>query len=133
MKIFIAHCSAKKDNSLKNTGRKVTPDKLYTATPTQRFMNRCKEKNVRWAIFSDLYGVWFSDIEHEWYDKGPDTVTESEFRILVSDFDQKLKDYDEIWFYHNPGRFHHLYRRLLEETGLKNKIKCFTHIKEIEK
>lgn len=76
MKIYITHCSAKKDDSLKNTGRKVTPDKLYIATPTQRFMNKCKEKKVNWAIFSDLYGVWFPDIEHEWYEKDPDTVTE---------------------------------------------------------
>lgn len=57
MKIYIIHCSAKKDDSLKNTGRKLTPDKLYIATPTQRFMSKCKEKKVDWAIFSDLYGV----------------------------------------------------------------------------
>lgn len=87
MKIYITHCSAKKDDSLKNTGRKVTPDKLYIATPTQRFMSKCKEKKVNWAIFSDLYGVWFPDIEHEWYEKDPDTVTEQEFRNLVKDFD----------------------------------------------
>jgi len=131
MRIYITHCSAKKDNLLKNSGYKVTPDKLYTATPTQRFMSKCKEKKVNWAIFSDLYGVWLPNIKYEWYEKDPDTVTEQEFRNLVNDFDQKLKDYDEIWFYYNPGRFHPLYKRLLQETRLKGKVKLCTHIRAI--
>ncbi len=33
MRIYITHCGAKKDDSLKGTGRRVTPDLLYTATP----------------------------------------------------------------------------------------------------
>jgi len=130
-RIYITHCSAKKDDSLRNTGRKVTPDRLYTAKPTQRFMKRCREMQVEWAIFSDLYGVWFPDVEHEWYKKDPDKVTEEEFLALLRDFEEKLRDYDEICFYHNPGRFHPLYRRLLNETGLKNKITLFSHLKEI--
>ena len=104
---------------------------LYTATPTRRFMSKCHERNVSWAIFSDLYGVWFPSIEHEWYEKDPDTVTEQEFRGLVDDFDRKLKNYEEIWFYYNPGRFHSLYEKLLQETKLKDKVKRFTHIREI--
>ena len=64
-RIYVTHCSAKKDDSLKNTGKKVTPDKLYTATPTQRFMNKCKEKRTNWAIFSDKYSIWFPSEEHE--------------------------------------------------------------------
>ena|SRR5207249_6837857 len=66
-RIYLTHCAAKKDEALKGTGRRVTPDRLYTATPTQRFMRRCKEHGVRWAIFSDHYGVWFSDEQREWY------------------------------------------------------------------
>jgi hypothetical protein len=131
IRVYITHCSAKKDNSLKNTGRKVTPDKLYKATPTQRFMNKCKQKGVNWAIFSDLYGVWFPGEKHEWYEKDPNVVTEQEFSGLVNDFDQKLRNYDEIWFYYNPGRFHSLYRRLLREINLKGKVRRFTHIDEI--
>lgn len=131
MRIYLTHCSAKKDDSLINTGKKVTPDKLYTANPTQRFMSRCKGKNVNWAIFSDLYGVWFPDIEHEWYEKSPNRVTEPEFKNLVNEFDQKLTNYDDIWFYHNPGRFHSLYKKLLQETKLKDRVKLFTHISEI--
>ncbi len=75
--------------------------------------------------------VWFPDIEHEWYEKDPGTVTEKEFKDLVNDFDKKLKGYKEIWFYYNPGRFHPLYKRLLKETRLKERVKLFTHISEI--
>lgn len=131
MRIYITHCSAKKDESLKHTDKEVTPDKLYVATPIQRFMNKCKEKQVEWAIFSDLYGVWFPNVDHEWYEKDPDTVTEQEFENIVNDFDQKLREYDEIWFYYNPGRFHPLYGKLLQETNLRYKVKRFTHIREI--
>jgi hypothetical protein len=130
-RIYLTHCSFKKDDSLKGISKKVTPDRLYTATPTQRFMNRCKERGVEWAIFSDKYGVVFSNKEIEWYDKPPSEVTEREFLELLKDFNQKLEDYNEIWFYHNPGRFHPLYRRLLSESKLKDRIRLFTHIQEI--
>ena len=65
------------------------------------------------------------------YEKDPDKVTELQFSNLVKDFDQKLKDYDEIWFYYNLGRFHPLYERLLRETLLKDKVKLFTHLSDI--
>ena len=131
MRIYITHCSEKKEDSLQNTGKKVTPEELYTAKPTQRFINRCKEKGVKWAIFSDLYGVWFPNVRHEWYEKDPNTVTEQEFSRLIKDFEQKLGDYDEVYFYHNPGRFHPLYKRLLRETKIKDKITRVTHLTEI--
>jgi len=130
-RIYMTHCCAKKDDSLRHTGRRVTPDGLYTATPTQRFMNRSKEKQVNWAIFSDLYGVWVPNVTHEWYDKDPDTVREEEFENLLHDFDEKLRNYDEIWFYYNPGRFHSLYERLLQETRLRDRVRRFTHMREI--
>lgn len=131
IRIYMTHCSAKKDAVLKNSSKKVTPDKLYTASPTQRFMHRCIEKNVKWAILSDLYGIWFPDVENEWYEKDPDSVTEEEFKKLVNDFNQKLQGHKEIWFYCNPGRFHPLYKRLLQETKLTGRVKQFTHISEI--
>lgn len=130
-RIYLTHCSAKKDEALKYGCKKVTPDKLYTATPTQRFINKCKKERVAWAIFSDLYGVWFPDVKHEWYEKDPHTVTEYEFRKLLKDFEQKLKNYKEIYFYYNPGRFHPLYKKLLKETKLRNKITMFSHLREI--
>ncbi|TKJ32109.1 hypothetical protein CEE39_06295 [bacterium (candidate division B38) B3_B38] len=118
---------------LKNTDKEVTPDKLYSAMYIQRFINKCRERKVEWAILSDLYGVWFPNVKHKWYEKDPDKVTFKEFRDLLNDFDQKLKKYDEIWFYYNPGRFHILYNVLLEKTKLKYKVQQFTHIKEIVK
>jgi hypothetical protein len=72
MEIYITHCSAKKAGRYRGTGETVTPDVLYTATPTQRFIGQCEASGVRWAIFSDLYGVWFPEVQHVWYEKDPD-------------------------------------------------------------
>lgn len=59
-RIYVTHCSHRKNPVLMKNNKRVTPDKLYTTTPTQRFMNKCKNKGVNWAILSDKYGVWFS-------------------------------------------------------------------------
>jgi hypothetical protein len=131
MRIYMTHCSAKKNDALRRTAMKVTPDKLYTATPTVRFMKRCMGKKVSWAIFSDKFGVWFPDVKHEWYEKDPETVNESEFRKLVADFDKRLGGYDEILFYHNPVRFHPFYRRIIADTQLRDRVRLFTHLREI--
>lgn len=96
-------------------------------------METCKERSVVWAVFSDKYGVWFCDVEHEWYEKDPDSVSEEEFIRLLHDFDTKLEGFAEIWFYYNPGRFHPLYARLLEETKLRDKIRKFSHLMQIGK
>lgn len=130
-KIYITHCSTKKDPALMGSKEKVTPDKLYAATPTQRFMNECKNKGVNWAIFSDKYGIWFSDVLHEWYEKNPSMVTKEEFNHLVGEFDMSLRQFDQIYFYYNPGRFHRLYKGLIKSSELKAKIKLFTHLNEI--
>ena len=132
-RVYITHCSAKKNITLKNRKIKVEPNKMYTATPIQRFMNKCKEMDVDWAIFSDNYGIWHPDEKHEWYEKNPNKVNEEEFKKLVVNFDKALGGFDEIWFYNNPGRFHRLYRKLIEASSLKDRIKCFTHIHVIEK
>ena len=131
-RILVTHCSAKKDDSLMGTIRRVPPCVLYTAAPIRRFMDRCKALGVAWAIFSDHYGVWFPEERHEWYDKHPNRVSDTEFRALVTDSDAKLKDYAEINFYHNPGRFHRLYRRLLQATGLRDRIRLVSHLMDIE-
>lgn len=135
-RIYITHCSGTKDATLKGLITEVPPDKLYISAPIQRFMNICKEKKVDWAIFSDEYGVWFPWVKHKWYDKPPDRVTTEEFINLVEDFERKLQDYDEVWFYYNPGRFHKVYRRLIETVNsrqnLKQKIQEFSCIYEIE-
>ncbi len=94
-------------------------------------MKTCKKRHVRWAILSDLYGVWFPHVKHEWYEKSPDSVTPEEFRALLCDFDWKLKRYKEIWFYYHPGRFHSLYKRLLRITRLRRRVIRFIHLHQI--
>ena len=131
MNIYITHCSAKKKDSLQGSGTSVSPDSLYTATPIQRFMKRCKREDVRWAIFSDLYGVWYPDRKRTWYEKSPDSVTPEELERLVSEFDEKLSKYKKIIFYHNPGRFHPLYKKVISKSRLKARIQMITHIDDI--
>ena len=94
-------------------------------------MDRCKRGNVRWAIFSDLYGVWFPRVEHEWYEKDPDTLTEAEFETLRNNFDEQLSAFSEIRFYCQPRRLHPFHRLLLSETTLAEKVRMITHLSEI--
>lgn len=122
-----------KNPVFKDTKVKVTSDKLYTATPIQRFINECKNKGVNWAIFSDKYGIWHSGIRHEWYEKNPNSISDKEFKALLNNFDESLSKFDEIWFYYNPGRFHKVYKKLIKSSSLKNRIRPFTHIKDIRK
>jgi hypothetical protein len=134
MRIYLTHCSAKKDDSLRGKGLKVTPERLYKARPTQRFIKRCTALGVCWAIFSDYYGVWFPEIKREWYgdDVGdPNRVTEPRFLKLIKNFDDTLEQYDEIFFYYNPGRFHPLYAELLKRTALRSRIQRITHLCDI--
>jgi len=96
-------------------------------------METCKQKGVSWAIFSDLYGIWFPEEKHVWYEKSPNDVTESEFKAILANFDDKLRDFDEIFFYRpSPVYFHSLYRRLLKETRLRDRIRMISSIIEIE-
>ncbi len=129
--IWITNCSWRKDTSLKHTNIKVTPDILYTSPRIQRFIQRCRWKNFAWAIFSDYYGVWFADKKHEWYEKHPKTVTEDEYQMLLKNFDDVLMPYEIIYFYYHPARFHGLYKRLLQESELKERITAFTSIRGI--
>jgi hypothetical protein len=131
MRIYITHCSATKLESARRTGKSVPPDALYTSQRAQRFMRRCRERRVRWAIFSDQYGVWFPTEKRRWYEKSPDRVTEAEFRRLAANFDRRLGRFREIRFYYHPGRFHRLYRRLLRAARLRPRVRLFRHLAEI--
>jgi hypothetical protein len=95
-------------------------------------MKRCIDNNVNWCIFSDKYGIWFSNVNNKWYEKDPNKVKEEEFNELLNDFNRKLKKFDEIRFYYNPGRFHRLYKRILKENNLRERIKLFTHLEDIK-
>ena len=134
MKIYITYCSGKKDDSLKGKGIEVTPDRLYLSKRRiQPFISACKSKGVNWAIFSDLYGIWFPEEKHAWYEKSPDEVSETEFKDLLSDFDEKLSEYEEICFYRpSPVMFHSLYKRLLKESKMNERIKIISSFSQIE-
>jgi hypothetical protein len=54
-----------------------------------------------------------------------------DFTILVADCDSKFSKYDETWLYYIPGRFHPLYRNLVQNSALRNRIKLFTHLNDI--
>ena len=130
-RIYITHCSFRKNDSLKNTGIIVTPDNLYTSRNLQRFVRKCREKNVPWAIFSDLYGIWFPEELHQWYEKNPSRVSQDEFTRLRENFDSHLSRFDEIYFYRNPGRFHKLYRDLISESRLAGRIHLISRVYDI--
>jgi len=130
MRIYVTHCTWRKDDRLRNTGEQVTPDRLYKGKFIEAFMRECKHKGVNWAIFSDKYGVWLPHEKYEWYDKDPNHVTEDEYQELLSDFDQKLAPYDEVRFY-CPPRFHRLYKRLLRETRLRDRITTIRSVTQI--
>lgn len=114
--LYITHCTYKKDKSLEHSGEKVSPDRLYTGIKISRFIKRCKKINVNWAIFSDLYGVWFPDERHRYYEKHPSEVTNSEFKVLLQSSKEKLKKYQAVYFYgnHESHYFHGLYKKLIQ-------------------
>ena len=122
-KVYFTFCSAKKDDLLRGSSEEVPPEVLYTSQRVRSFVSTCKRKSVRWAIFSDEYGIWFPEVKHRWYDTSPDDAV-GRFRELLADFDQKLKDFDQICFCPGvgTGRIHHLYKRLIRESSLKDKI-----------
>jgi len=133
-KIFITHCSCKKDPEFEGTNIKVTPDKLYRSRNFLGFIDKCESENENWAVFSDKFGIVFPTDKIPWYNKSPNAVTEDEYKKLLADFISKLIGYQEIWFYHNPGRFHSLYRRIVKdakEEGLN--IILFSHKNEISR
>jgi hypothetical protein len=133
MRIYITYCSHEKNDSLKAKGIEVSPNVLYRSkSRIQPFINRCKQKGVRWAIFSDLYGIWFPEEKHAWYEKAPDDVSETELKGLLRNFDEILDKYEEICFYRpSPVLFHFLYRQLLKETKLTDRIRMITSIYQI--
>ena len=90
-------------------------------------MEECRSRRLRWAIFSDKFGVWFPEACREYYDKSPDSVTSKEFSALLNDFDTKLANFGEICFYRGTGRVHSLYRRICEKTKLRDRLKFVEH------
>ncbi len=131
-KIYLTHCSWIKDDDLKDTGVKVTPDNLYVAGFIQRLIKRCRLVKAEWAIFSDEFGVVFPDMKIPWYNTPPGNVSEEKYQLLLKNFVADLSRYDVVWFYYNPGRFHPLYHRLVQDARKKGlPIKLFSHVNEV--
>lgn len=132
MRLYLTHCSKEKEPKLKGTQIAVTPDQLYTDVGIQQFMKRCQISNVHWAILSDLYGIYFFNEHHIWYEKPPDTVTPEEEAVLIENFNCKLSNYDEIYFFVRIGSFHPFYTRVLQKTVLANRVTFFQTIELIQ-
>lgn len=130
MKLFITYCSKSKDESLIGTEKRVRPEQLYTSNRIQNFIQECKEAGAYWAIFSDQYGVWFPNEEHEWYEKSPNDVTDSEFAQLVSSSAKRLNKYDVYFFNPEDGELDALYQDLVKE--LKKRCVNITYFSNIE-
>ena len=111
--IYVTHCSREKDAELEKSGALATPDKLYTSPEFQRFIRSCDKNGYEWAVFSDNYGVIFPQQSIGWYNKPPSEVTEKEFAGLLESFIDRLRGYDEIWFYLRQEESHPLFERVL--------------------
>jgi len=132
--LYFTHCCATKDDSLKNTKAKVSPLHLYQSDTTQKFMKRCIETGVAWAIFSDKYGFVFPSDQIQWYEKHPNSVAIIEKKRLFDDAFKVLQDYDLVYFYYNPGRIHPLYLELVDEMKKRGKdVWKITHLENIRK
>lgn len=112
-KLYFTHCCFTKDDKLKGTGKKVSPQELYKSPRIEGFVERCKEEGVEWAIFSDKYALVFPTDRIERYDKHPDDVTEEEKKQLFDKAFNTLRNYDCAYFWASTGRVHHLYRELV--------------------
>lgn len=130
-RIYITYCSWQKDDRLKGTGIRVTPDKLYLSTRIQSFIAHCRVKNVKWAIYSDYCGVWFPEDLHAWYDLHPDNVPEEAIYGLSQVFSKSLSKYDEIYYFYDKKTLHPLYERIVNESEIFERVHWFDDIKII--
>ncbi len=108
-KLYFTHCSCEKDDKLKGTGKKVSPQELYKSPRIQGFIERCKGEGVEWAIFSDKHALVFPTDKIGWYDKHPDDVSEEEKKLLFNKAFDTLKNYHRAYFCPCMGWVHHLY------------------------
>jgi|WetSurMetagenome_2_1015567.scaffolds.fasta_scaffold29071_4 hypothetical protein len=136
--INITYCSKTKNDCFRDTSNEVTPSELYTGNRIQSFIKKCVDNEADWAIFSDKYGIWGPAIEgqerNKWYDKAPEDVNEDEFKKLLIEFDNRLSSYDKILFYcKSELELDDLYKRLIKESKLKNRITLISNLNQISK
>ena len=132
MNVCITYCSWQKDDRLKDTGEKVTPDQLYLSERIQRFIAYCRSQDLRWGIFSDLCGILFENDKQEWYDFHPDLVTPEHRQFLAKAFASTLSEFDTIWYYYDPETLHPLYRQIVDESGIANRVVWVTDLETME-
>ena len=130
--IYLSHCSKDKSAQAKATGEKMTPDRLYTDPDLVRFMSRCKEAGLEWAILSDRYGLFRAQDRHAYYEKPPDTVSEDEEAQIAEDLRKGLSQFDTVWFYVRKASFHPFYERVLQKSGVIGKVKFFSDLTQIQ-
>lgn len=118
--LYITYCSKEKYDVLYN--QLVTPAELYSSLRVQTFIEFCNRKNLQWAIFSDLYGLIFSFEKIQWYDKSPDSISNTEYEQLLKLTIKKLVSYKHIVFYYAPESLHPLYKRLISDLKKYKKI-----------
>ena len=94
-------------------------------------MDVCKSYPVDWAILSDKYGVFFPNEKHEYYEKPPASVTIEEEAVIITQFNERLAGYNEIWFNVRAETFHPFYERVLKRSNLVDRIHLFEDIREI--
>jgi hypothetical protein len=90
----------------------------------RRLFYNYEAQEVKWAIFSDEYGVWFPGTENEWYELSPKKalLRPAKFQCLLADFDDKIKDFDVIRFCPGTGHVHQLYLDLVHDSSLEGRI-----------
>lgn len=132
MRIYLTHCSKEKSLQAKTSGLPVTPDSLYTEEGIQAFIKTCQHKGVDWAILSDKYGVFLPHEKHEYYEKPPATVTREEEAAIIAQINERLSDFDEIWFYARPATCHPFYEHVLTGSALAQRTHYFEDLGEIQ-
>ena len=131
MKFYLTYCSWSKDDTLKETGESVTPDRLYTSDRIKLFVKRCRERNAEWGIFSDYCGILFAHNAMHWYDLHPDLVRPEDLPAMIEKFEQSLAPYEEIAYYYDPATLHPLYQYIVNQSRIKDKVTWFSDFAEM--
>lgn len=84
MKLYVTYCSGEKIEGIH------PPDVLYVSNRITRFVERCKNAEVNWAIFSALYAFFFPEEKKKDYDVTLKTDRNCWLGIVVIEDGRKL-------------------------------------------
>ena len=130
MKVHLTHCCAQKNEDARVNGTQLPPEEMYIEPDIQKFFAYCLAHGFTFGVLSDLYGIWLSPEKKGWYEKSPDTVTETEKTEILRIFDQELAPFSEIIFFVRPETFHPFYDFVLTHSRHANKIRRSTELTE---